>query len=839
MPLFFILSLLNTFYFCFLPFHFLILKFIFKKKIFKQTHHNTHEGRRRRRRRMTKTPLSSNSFFGIRTLRKGTAVSHSQSGNFTGLDLPDLLVSRGNRIDIYKVKVSGELIEVASIPLNGRVAYMQLLKRPGLTDTLFISTTKCKIAHLSWDPATGSVVSHATGSINEFCSRRCANGEQIGDLSPDGRLICLGVYRCELHFVCVGLDGELTDVFSVNLPCDTDQRIRDYRYVHFLCKPGGGSYDGKYVLSVLSRDCRSACIADVDVENRKVSYGSSFPFWPESKSCVFVQPTPLGGAFAGFEGGLTLYIDPMRKEFFSANTRHTISKCVRLTSTVYIGCDRTGGLYILSLPLSLVSSRTVLNSDLKIVKVGESPIASTLSVVNSRHIFVGSMFWDSKLGRIMPSKAAAGNTFWLEEAEAEIHSVCLLPNTGPFTDFSPLSKPGDVVVCMGGHRESATAILHQQYTLTELCVYKISDIYNLWILPDTTAGARPTDRFIVMSFKCGTFVLKLDESGSKFSPYHIKGISRKTQTLYCAMLPNKKFLRITPQKAIVIDPVADTKKDTFLVSHSTSEVKCVSFTRDGSIGVYSVEPCTINVVYANPLGDDYKNTTIMTFPSDVAALDAYSAPGLCAIALWNGDIGVMSFASKKMLCTTRVCNMTGAIRSIVFGKFDGCDSTFFLCGTSDGYVIAFLYENFEFKELWRIHLGVEQATLNASFASPDSGEISHVFASSLSSMRITAGPDGLNVAYIRTEEITSLFQFNGTVEDKGNIVVGIGDNDVHIYTMSEKPGLGVSRRIRQKTQIPIKVVYQKETDVIATITAGLSNSQSSIIIYDNLLSERK
>ena len=798
---------------------------------------------------MTKAPLSSDSFFGIRSLRKGTAVSHSQSGYFTGFELPDLLVSRGTRIDIYKVKVSGELIEVASIPLNGRVAYMQLLKRPGLTDGLFITTTKCKIAYLSWDPATGSIVSHATGSFSEFCSRRCTNGEQTGDLSPDGRLICLGMYHCELHFVCVGPDGELTDVFSVNLPVDTDQRIRDYKCVQFMHKPSSSissnsnsssdsGYDGKYDLIVLNRDSRSACIARVDVEKRKVSYVGSFLSWPESKSCVFIHPTPLGGVFAGFEGGITLYFDQKRNENYSATTRHTISKCVRLTNTVYIGCDRTGGLYILSLPMSLVFPHAGMRKDFKIVKVGESPIASTLSVVNSRHIFVGSMFWDSKLGRIMPSKAAAGNSFWLEDAEAEIHSVCLLPNTGPFTDFSPLANPGDVVVCMGGHRESVTAILHQQYTITELCVYKISEIYNLWILPDTT-GTRPTDRFIVMSFKCGTFVLKLDESGGKFSPYHIKGISRKTQTLYCAVLPNKKFLRITPQKAIVLDPVADTKKDTFLVSHSTSEVKCVSFTRDGSIGVYSVEPCTINIVYANPLGDDYKNTTIMTLPSDVAALDAYSAPGLCAIALWNGGIGVMSFATKKMLCTTIVGGISGAIRSIVFGKFDGCDSTFFLCGTSDGDVIAFLYDNFELKELWRVHLGVEQVTLNAAFASPDSGEISHVFATSLSSMRITAGPGGLNVENIKTEDITSLFQFNGTVEGKDNIVVGIGENDVHIYAMSKSPGIGVSRRIRQKTQIPTKVVYQKETDVIATITVGLSNMQSSVIIYDNLLSECK
>lgn len=766
------------------------------------------------------------------------AVSHSQSGNFTGLDLPDLLISRGNRIDIYKVRVSGELIEVASIPLNGRVAYMQLLKRPGLTDTLFITTTKSAIAHLSWDTATGSVVSHTTGSLNEFCSKQCVNGEQTGDLSPDGRLICIGIYRSKLHFVCVGSDGELSDVFSVELPIGAEEHIKDYRYVHFLPKCNENDYKGKYELIILSRDGRSAHVATIDVNKKVLSYNNSFPYWPENKTCVFIQPTPFGGVFAGFEGGVTFYINPQRNEVFDATTRHTISRCVQLNNTVYIGCDRTGGLYILSLPLSIIFSRTALRKQFKIVKVGESPIASTLCIVNSRHIFVGSMFWDSKLGRIMASKDATGNTFWLEEALAEIHSVCLLPNTGPFTDFSPMSKPGDIVVCMGGHRESVTALLHQQYTLTELCMYKISDIYNLWILPDTT-GTRSTDRFIVMSFKCGTFVLKLDESGSKFSPYHIKGISRKTQTLYCAMLPNKKFLRITPQKAIVVDPVADTKKDSFLVSHSSSEVKCASFTRDGSIGVYSVDPCMINIVRAVPNTDDYKNTAIMSLPSDVAALDAYSAPGMCAIALWNGSIGIMSFFDNKIQSTAMVNDLKGSIRSIVFGKFDGCDSSFFICGTSDGLVISFIYERLEFKELWRVHLGMEQVTLNASFSSPDSMEISHVFATSLSSIRISAGPTGLTVTHIRTEDVTSLFNFNGTVEGKDNIVIGIGDNDVHIYTMSKKPTLGVARRIRQKTQIPTKVVYQKENDVVATITVGLSNSQPSIFIYDSLLSESK
>lgn len=787
---------------------------------------------------MPKPPAPSDSFFGIRSLRKGTAVSHSQSGNFTGFDLPDLLVSRGNRIDIYKVKLSGELIEVASIPLNGRVAYMQLLKRPGLTDTLFISTTKCSIAHLSWDMTTGSIVSHATGSLNEFCSKRCVNGEQSGDLSPDGRLICLGIYRRELHFVSVAPDGELSDVFSVDLPNDPKLFAKDYKSVRFLYNDSDDAYNGKYKVVVLSRDCHSAYFAVVDADEKTISYAGNFASWPESKTCVFVHPTPVGGVFAGFEGGLTIYFDLKRNDDLSATTRHTISKCVQLTKTVYIGCDRTGGLYILSLPLPATLTRGTTYKGLKIAKVGESPIASTLCVVNSRHIFVGSMFWDSKLGRIIQQKAALGNTFWLEAGAAEIHSVCLLPNTGPFTDFYPMSNSGEVVVCMGGHRESVTAIARRQHTLTELCVYKISDIYNLWILPDT-AGTRTTDRFVVMSFKCGTFVLKLDESGTKFSPYHIKGISRKTQTLYCAVLPNKKFLRITPQKAIVVDPVADTKKDTFLVSHSTTEVKCVSFTRDGSIGVYSVDPCTLNIICATPASDSYKNTAIMSLPSDVAALDAYSAPGMCAIALWNGSIGVMSFSSNKMLCTAKVNNINGAIRSVVFGRFDGCESTFFLCGTSDGFVIAFAYEKSEIKELWRVHLGVEQVTLNAAFASPDSGEISHVFASSLSTIRIAAGPTGLNMTYVKTDEITSLFQFNGSVEGKDNIVIGICENDVHIFSMSKKPTLGIARRIRQKTQIPTKVVYQKETDVIATITVGLSNSLSSVIVYDSFLSESK
>ena len=786
--------------------------------------------------------MTSDSYFGIRTLRQGTAISHSQYGNFTDLGLPELLVARGSRVDVYKVKPTGELLEVVSLPLNGRVAYMQLLKRPGLTDTLFVCTSKCSIAHLSWDAAAGSVVSHATGRLCEFCGKRYGRGDIVGDLSPDGRLLCLGLYRCELHFVVISPEGELSDAFSVALPSNPQLYMRDYRRVQFLHQATVPT------LVVLSRDCRAASLYTVDVAEKSIGYSGPLALWPEGKSAVFIQATPLGGVFAGFDGGLTMHINPWRSEALSATTRHTISRCARVTDTVYVGCDRTGGVYILSLS-PLAGARV---GEFVAQRIGDSYVASTLCVVGSKLVFVGSMFWDGKLARITPSpRVAPDDKLWLEKALAEVHSACLLQTTGPITDFCPLPHSGEIAACIGGHSVAAAAILRTQFTLNDVCVYRISDVHSLWVLPDGS-GDGISDRYIVMSFGCGTFVLRLDDGGTKLSPYHIKGISRKTQTLYCALLPSGKFLRVTQQKVIIVDTAANTKKDSFLVTHSTMEVNCVSFTRDGTVGVYSVGSCALNVTHVVFGTDTYKTVLKVPFPADVAALDACSTPGLCAVALWDGRVGVFSLPDIGAIATKMVPGLRGAIRSVVLGKFAGCGAALYLiCGTSEGLVVVYVLSDNDLKELWRMDLGMEQVTINAAYVAPGSDVISHVFASSLTTVRIAATEEedadkveygycggGLCATYVKADEITSLCQFRGTVDGRDNIVVGIGNNEVKIFSISKKPSVGVSRRYRQKLYIPNKIVYQKETDVVATANVGLARSSSCFIVYDKFLAER-
>ena len=61
------------------------------------------------------------------TAHKPTAVSHSLAGHFTSADTFNVLLGKGNRIEIHSVSPEG-LKPVLDVPMYGQLSYMELFR---------------------------------------------------------------------------------------------------------------------------------------------------------------------------------------------------------------------------------------------------------------------------------------------------------------------------------------------------------------------------------------------------------------------------------------------------------------------------------------------------------------------------------------------------------------------------------------------------------------------------------------------------------------------------------------------------------------------------------------
>ena len=61
------------------------------------------------------------------TAHKPTAVSHSLAGHFTSPDIFNVLLGKGNRIEIHAVSPEG-LKPILDVPMYGNISFMDLFK---------------------------------------------------------------------------------------------------------------------------------------------------------------------------------------------------------------------------------------------------------------------------------------------------------------------------------------------------------------------------------------------------------------------------------------------------------------------------------------------------------------------------------------------------------------------------------------------------------------------------------------------------------------------------------------------------------------------------------------
>ena len=311
----------------------------------------------------------------------------------------DLVVAKSTRLEVYRLTTDG-LKPMLDVPVNGRIATMSLCGgdvERGVKARLFFTTERFGFSVLSYDESTEELKTEAFGDVRDNIGRPAENG-QIGIVDNECRAIGLQLYDGLFKVIPCDEKGDVKEAFNIRLE---ELRVEDIQFLHGTSKP---------TIAVLYIDTKDAVhIKTYEIGLREKEFISS-P-WAQNdleggSNKIIPVPAPIGGVIVLGEETI-VYLNKRDDEtdvFLKA-----INIPERASIVCYGAIDPDGSRYLLgdhdgTLYLLVILHDGKKVKELKIERLGETSIPSTLSYLDNGDVFVGSAYGDSQLIKLHAEK---------------------------------------------------------------------------------------------------------------------------------------------------------------------------------------------------------------------------------------------------------------------------------------------------------------------------------------------------------------------------------------------------------------------------------------------------
>jgi DNA damage-binding protein 1 len=129
-------------------------------------------------------------------------VSHSILCQFTGSNDRNLVIAKGNRVEIFTI-VDDSLTSPQEFIIHGKVGSMVYYRPQNHSqDLILILTERKHFSLISYDCIEKKILTRATGNLKDRIGRECENGIKA-QIDPECRLICMtlneGVYKVKVR----------------------------------------------------------------------------------------------------------------------------------------------------------------------------------------------------------------------------------------------------------------------------------------------------------------------------------------------------------------------------------------------------------------------------------------------------------------------------------------------------------------------------------------------------------------------------------------------------------------------------------------------------------------
>lgn len=117
--------------------------------------------------------------------------------------------------------------------------------------------------------------------------------------------------------------------------------------------------------------------------------------------------------------------------------------------------------------------------NLRMEKLGETSIPSSLCYLDSGIVFVGSSMGDSSLIKLHADKIEGSNSF--------VEQIDTMPNLGPIVDFSVIDLDrqgqGQIVACSGGGMNGSLRVIRNGIGFNQQASIELSGVKGVWNIP--------------------------------------------------------------------------------------------------------------------------------------------------------------------------------------------------------------------------------------------------------------------------------------------------------------------------------------------------------------------
>ena len=125
---------------------------------------------------------------------KPTAVNHAIVCNFTSPTDRNLIITKGNHIEIQTLAEDG-LCPILDVGLFGRITALDFYRPKNSTqDVIFILTEKKHFSVIGFDPVNKKLITHAAGNVKDRVGRDIVSGQK-GFIDPNHSMIAMLLYE--------------------------------------------------------------------------------------------------------------------------------------------------------------------------------------------------------------------------------------------------------------------------------------------------------------------------------------------------------------------------------------------------------------------------------------------------------------------------------------------------------------------------------------------------------------------------------------------------------------------------------------------------------------------
>ncbi|KAG1174443.1 hypothetical protein G6F70_004910 [Rhizopus microsporus] len=760
------------------------------------------------------------------TAQKPTATQFAVKGSFTSSFETNLILGKGNRIEIYTLNPNG-LKPTIEFSIYGTIIALELFKPKNQTQSwLLLITARHKYCILSYNASQQQIVTEGTGDIRFPGQLHNETSNVITALDPTCQYIATTLYESTVTLIIPEIAVQLPHKQQQQQQRKISLRLKEgkRRQVEII-QPHTQDYinislfDKQIVslaflqdstepaLLILYDDAREQRFLQLfEIKDRQLIPGNIVLDHFESDANLLIAlPAGVGGAIL-VANQFIRYLKLDQPPIAIGIRPSTINSYTVMDETgtrVLLG-DAEGLLYLLT--LNSVANRV---ESLSFISLGKISIPSCLQYLDNDVVFVGSTVGDSQLIHIQRTASPEGGDI--------LQVIEEFANLGPIADFcvADLDKQGQaqIITCSGAGKDSSLRVIRNGVGLNELAMIPVSGVQGIWALQ---SSFEKSHNLLLLSFFNQGRLLQLQSNNTIIQLDSYSAIDLDSKTIAAGNIKEAKMIQVTPRSVRLMD------------AHPSGSLRD-EWIPDGTITVASINltQCVVSLGYGILIALQVVNDTLQVigetqFPYEISCIDIHpiqsaTESAFVAIGTWNNvSVCLLKLPNLEVVAQESIGG-TVMPRSILISQFE--NTNYLLVALGDGQFYNFKLDGREgtlsdkkrtFLGKWPIHLTT--FTLNG---------ITHVFAASDKPSVIHSRNQKLVYSNVNLKEVRCGTSFS--CHSFPDAIALITKEGLVIGRMEEIQKLHVTKISTIDT--PRRIAYQESSKSFGIITERISSAE--------------